>query len=268
MKRFWNFKESNGDRILYLVGPISEETWFGDEATPALFKADLSAGTGPITVWVNSYGGDVFAAAEIYTALKEYPGKVTVKIDAVAASAASVVAMAGDTVLMSPVAHLIIHNPYTVAIGDSAEMQKAKNTLDAIKDSIINAYEAKTGLRRTQIGHMMTAETDMPAHKAVEMGFADGILYTDTVRQEANYDIPAFMFSRMAVVNSLLDRLPRTPNPADPGPPVPKPPEPAPTPPDPGPPVPTPTTPTPISPAIQPGTTVESLYKRLSLLSH
>ena len=259
MKKFWNFKQNdNDDRVLYLTGPIAEESWFGDEVTPALFKSELNAGTDPITVWINSYGGDVVAAAAIYTALKEYPGKVTVKIDALAASAASVVAMAADTVLMSPVAHMIIHNPYTVAIGDSAEMQRAKDTLDAIKDSIINAYEAKTGLRRTQLGHMMTAETDLTAQKAVELGFADGILYTED-RKEGNYDIPAMMFSRMAVVNSLLDRLPR--NPADPGPPAPPPPEPAPLPPNPGPPAPTP------PPAI-PGTTVESLYKRLNLIIH
>ena len=133
-------------------------------------------------------------------------------------------------------------------------MQKAKDTLDAIKDSIINAYEAKTGLRRTQIGQMMTAETDLTAQKAVELGFADGILYTED-RKEGNYDIPAMMFSRMAVVNSLLDRLPR--NPADPGPPTPAPPEPAPTPPNPGP-------PTPIPPATPQGTPVQSLYQRLN----
>jgi len=251
VKRFWNFKQNDiGDRTLYLTGPIAPDgTWFADEVTPAIFKADLNEGSGPITVWINSYGGDTIAAAEIYTALKEYPGKVTVKIDALAASAASVIAMAGSEVLMSPVAQIVIHNPFTVAIGDSTEMQKAKDMLDAIKDSIINAYEAKTGLRRTQIGHMMSAETTMSAHKAIELGFADDILYTEDAKAET-YEMPAFMFSRMAVVNSLLAKLP------DPTPLTPIPTQPPPV----------PDNPKPFPP--QGTTTVESLYKRLSLLSH
>ena len=269
-KQFWNWKETgNGERTLYLVGPISEESWIGDEVTPAIFKSELNAGTGPITIWINSFGGDTFAAASIYNALKEYPSKVTAKIDAVAASAASVVAMAADEVLMSPVAHLIIHNPYTIAIGDSEEMQKAKNMLDAVKDSIINAYESKTGLRRTQIGHMMNAETDMPAQKAIELGFADGILYADTAKQTAEYEMPTFMFSRMAVVNSLLAKLPSVPAPQTPAPSEPGEtvhvPIPAPS----SPPVPAPAPDNPVhKPVPNPGTHVESLYRQLNLILH
>ena len=206
MNKFWNFAlGEDGARTLYLEGAISDETWFGDEVTPAAFKTDLSGGSGDVTVWINSPGGDVFAAAAIYNALKEYPGKVTVKIDAMAASAASVVAMAGDKVYISPVGHILIHNPSTIAFGDSEEMLKAKQLLDSVKESIINAYELKTGLSRTKISHMMDAETDMPAQIAVALGFADEILYGG--QAISAQPVSNQMFSRQTVFNSLLDRL-------------------------------------------------------------
>ena len=118
MKKFWNWiKNSDDTRILRLEGPIDEESFWGDEITPQMFRDELESGVGDVTVWINSPGGNVFAAAEIYTMLKDYKGSITVKIDAIAASAASVVAMAGDTVQMSPVAMLMIHDPSTVAKG-------------------------------------------------------------------------------------------------------------------------------------------------------
>lgn len=107
MKKFWNWiKDSDETRTLRLEGPIDEESFWGDEITPQMFRDELNAGEGDVTVWINSPGGNVFAAAEIYTMLKDYKGRITVKIDAIAASAASVVAMAGDVVQMSPVAML------------------------------------------------------------------------------------------------------------------------------------------------------------------
>ena len=118
MKKFWNWiKNSDDTRILRLEGPIDEESFWGDEITPQMFRDELESGEGDVTVWITSPGGNVFAAAEIYTMLKDYKGSITVKIDAIAASAASVVAMAGDTVQMSPVAMLMIHDPSTVAMG-------------------------------------------------------------------------------------------------------------------------------------------------------
>ena len=113
------------------------------------------------------------AAAQIYNMLREYEGKVTVKIDGIAASAASVISMAGDRVLMSPVSMMMIHNPMTIAFGDSGEMQRAIDMLKSAKDSIINAYELKTGMSRTRLAHLMDAETWMDANKAIELGFAD-----------------------------------------------------------------------------------------------
>lgn len=178
MKKFWNWiKNSDDTRILRLEGPIDEESFWGDEITPQMFRDELESGEGNVTVWINSPGGNVFAAAEIYTMLKDYKGSITVKIDAIAASAASVVAMAGDTVQMSPVAMLMIHDPSTVAMGNTKDMEKAIEVLTEVKESIINAYAAKSGLSHARIANLMSNETWMNAKKAVELGFADEILF-------------------------------------------------------------------------------------------
>lgn len=141
-----------------------------------MFKEELTSGSGNLTVWINSGGGDCIAAASIYNMLMDYKGEVTVKIDGIAASAASVIAMAGTKVLMSPVAMLMIHNPSTVAFGEKVDMEKAIAMLDEVKESIINAYEIKTGQSRLKLARLMDAETWMDAHKAVELGFADEII--------------------------------------------------------------------------------------------
>lgn len=211
-RKFWNWIKNDAggeeERTLVLNGEISDETWYGDEVTPALFAKELNAGSGNITVWINSPGGDVFAAAQIYNMLMEYKGDVTVKVDALAASAASVIAMAGTTVLMSPVAMMMIHNPITVAIGDSKEMQKAGEMLNEVKEGIMNAYEIKTGMDRKKISHLMDAESWFNAKKAVELGFADGILHEEEGTEESgDMAMEGMMFSRTAVTNSLLTKL-------------------------------------------------------------
>ena len=213
------------ERILELNGTIAEESWFDDDVTPQLFKDELNSGTGDITVWINSPGGDCVAAAQIYNMLSNYKGKVTVKIDGIAASAASVIAMAGDTVLVSPVSMLMIHNPATIAWGDHAEMQKAIDMLSEVKESIINAYVLKTGLSRPKLSHLMDAETWMDANKAVELGFADEIMTRakaepekepeegegDTDGEEEEKKFPpapsSMLFSRRAANNALLNKL-------------------------------------------------------------
>ena len=218
-KKFWHWVKNEtpdyfgSDRILYLDGEISDETWFGDEVTPGIFKDELNSGKGNITLWINSPGGDVFAASQIYNMLMEYPYEVNVKIDALAASAASVIAMAGTKICMSPVAMLMIHNPATVAIGDSKDMQKAINMLTEVKESIINAYEIKSGLSRNKISNLMDAETWMNAKEAKRLGFADEILFADgDESSEKNSDDPndgekLMLFSRKAVTDSLLSKL-------------------------------------------------------------
>ena len=209
MKRqFWNWVRNQDDtRILTIDGVIAEESWFDDDVTPKLFREQLNAGTGDVVIWVNSPGGDCVAASQIYSMLMEYKGNVTVKIDGIAASAASVIAMAGTEVLMAPTSLLMIHNPLTVAIGDSEEMQKAIAMLDEVKESIINAYELKTGMSRAKLAHLMDAETWMNANKAIELGFADGVLTDD--KKQVTYDDVVFSFSRRAVTNSLLNKVQR-----------------------------------------------------------
>ena len=164
-------------------------------------------GSGDITVWINSPGGDCVAAAQIYNMLMDYPHNVTVKIDGIAASAASVIAMAGTKVLVSPVSMMMIHNPMTVAMGDTAEMQKAIEMLGSVKDSIINAYEIKTGLSRAKLSHLMDAETWMDANKAVELGFADDILKRSDVPEDMEPPAVSMLYSKAAVVNSLMDKI-------------------------------------------------------------
>lgn len=229
MKKFWNWKKiktvnqetglETEERILFLNGTIAEESWFDDDVTPALFKDELNAGTGDITLWINSPGGDCVAAAQIYNMLLEYPGKVIVKIDGIAASAASVIAMAGNDVQMSPVSMMMIHNPATIAWGDHTEMKKAMELLDAVKESIINAYVLKTGQSRAKLSHLMDAETWMDANKAVELGFADGILFMRDSQsgeevegvagsvQEKTGTEDSVIFSRRAVNNALVNKL-------------------------------------------------------------
>ena len=168
-----------------------------------MFHDELFAGSGPVTIWLNSPGGDCIAASQIYTMLMDYKDDVTIKIDGIAASAASVIAMAGTRVLMAPTALIMIHNPMTMAYGNHADMEKAIEMLSEVKESIINAYEIKTGLSRTKLSHLMDEETWMNANKAIELGFADDIL-TD---EKLNAEIPAYAFSGKAVQMALVNKL-------------------------------------------------------------
>jgi len=209
VNKFWNFSQGeNGERVLRFDGVIAAESWWDDDITPAVFRNELFAGDGDVTVWINSPGGDCIAASQIYTMLSDYKGSVTVKIDGIAASAASVIAMAGTQVLMSPTALMMVHNPMTAAIGDSAEMQRAVAMLDVVKETIINAYALKSKQGRTKLSNLMDAETWLPAQTAIEMGFADGML-EDKKRKNAAKppEAVAYTFSRKAVTNSLLDKL-------------------------------------------------------------
>lgn len=214
MKKFWNWiRDDTGGRVLRLEGPIDSESFWGDEITPKMFRDELDAEDGDITVWINSPGGNVFAAAEIYTMLLEYKGAVTVKIASIAASAASVVAMAGSRVLMSPTALLMIHDPSTIAMGNAKDMEKAIETLNEVKESIINAYAAKSGLRRGKIAELMSNETWMNAKKAVELGFADEVLFAEEgpdpepEEENAAAEAEAKMYSSRMMDQAILNRL-------------------------------------------------------------
>ena len=210
--KFWNWHkvtdeagEEMDERVLEINGEIASESWFDDDVTPKLFKDELLSGSGPITLWLNSPGGDCIAASQIYSMLMDYEGDVTIKVDGIAASAASVIAMAGTKVLMAPTALMMIHNPMTLAWGDKSEMTKAIEMLDEVKESIVNAYEIKTGMSRAKISHLMDSETWMNANKAIELGFADDIL--EDKKKKCAADEVAFSFAAKSSETRLMNKL-------------------------------------------------------------
>ena len=208
-QKFWKWKnqseeEPSAERVLEFYGTIAEESWYDDDITPAMFKEELFAGSGPITIWISSPGGDCIAASQIYSMLMDYKGDITVKIDGIAASAASVIAMAGTKVLMTPTAVMMVHNPATMAFGDHVEMEKAIEMLSEVKESIINAYEIKTGLPRKQLAKMMDNTTWMNANKAVEFGFADDILTDEKRNPDTN---EGYEFEASAVERTLINKI-------------------------------------------------------------
>ncbi len=196
--------------MLYISGEITDGDDEDDDeeekmSTADMFRNELYSGNGNISVWINSPGGDMVTGAQIYNLIKDYKGKVTVKIDGLAASAASVIAMAGDEILMSPVSNLMIHNPFTAAIGDSYEMKRTADMLNEVKESVINAYEIKTHLSRSKLSKMMDDETWLNAYKAVNLGFADGILFADDTQKPEN--TTEFMFSRESAVSAVMNKI-------------------------------------------------------------
>lgn len=205
--KFWNFAETEEERVLYISGEIVDGEDEDEEikSTADIFKDELYEGEGNISIWINSPGGDMLTGAQIYNLIKDYKGKVTIKIDGLAASAASVIAMAGDEVLMSPVSQIMIHNPFSCAIGDSNEMKRAADMLNEVKESIINAYELKTHLSRSKISRMMDDESWMNAYKAVNLGFADGILFADDKQKTENTE--EFIFSRESAISAVMNRV-------------------------------------------------------------
>lgn len=214
--KFWNFKNVEGSDTeieLRIEGAIAADDdlwiyeWFQVTATsPNLFKQELANHAGKnITVWIDSNGGDVFAAAGIYNALKNHKGNVNVKIDGKAMSAASVIAMAGSEIEMSPVSIMMIHNPLTESAGDARDLRKTADVLDEVKETIINAYQLKTGRARNKIAKMMDDETWMSARTAIGEGFADKMLYTNG--QAENSIQNNLLCSAMQIRNSSNDIL-------------------------------------------------------------
>jgi ATP-dependent Clp protease protease subunit len=160
-----------------LYGPISSSTWLGDEVTPKQFKSELDAlgDVDEIKVYINSDGGDVFAGQAIHSMLKRHKAKVKVYIDGLAASIASVIAMAGDEIYMPSNSMMMLHNPWTLVLGNSEELRKIADDLDKIREGIVAAYQTKTALSKDKIIEMMDAETWMTADEAVRLGFADKV---------------------------------------------------------------------------------------------
>lgn len=179
-KKFWNFRASEEDTTvgeLLLYGEISSSSWWGDEVTPKQFKEDLDAlgDIETLNIYVNSPGGDVFAGHAIRSMLKRNQATKVGYVDGLAASIASVILTACDTVIMPLNAMQMVHKAWTIAVGNADDMRKMADDMDKIDESIIAAYEEKTGLKKDKIIELMEAETWMTAEEAVEYGFADEI---------------------------------------------------------------------------------------------
>ncbi|MDP0489295.1 MAG: Clp protease ClpP [Fusobacterium sp. JB020] len=206
-KKFWIWKNQieneNKVRVLSINGTIAEDSWFDDDVTPKLFKEELFSDDGDVVIWLNSPGGDCIAASQIYSMLMDYPFNITVKIDGIAASAASVIAMAGTKVLLAPTALMMIHNPMTVAFGNHEDMKKAIDMLNQVKESIINAYELKTNQPRSKLSKLMDSETWMNANKAIELGFADGLLEDS---KKTNIE-DSYSFSGKNIESKLINKI-------------------------------------------------------------
>ena len=213
MEEFWKFKNNaDGEAELLLYGEISDASWYGDEVTPKKFADDLAACSGKnLTVRVNSPGGDVFAAQAIYNQLKAYAGKVTVKIDGMCASAATVIACAGETVIMPSNTIYMIHNPKSAMLGyyDAVQLGKVSDRLTTVKQTIVNVYMGRVGntLSEVQVKHKMDSEEWMTADKAKEYGFVDEI--ADEIPIENRWE------DNLLIVNSVSCKLDRFENVAD-----------------------------------------------------
>lgn len=208
-KKFWNFIKNESTARLDLYGPISSTSWWGDEVTPKKFKQELEdlGEVSEINVYINSEGGDVFAGQAINSMLKRHNATVTVYVDGLAASIASVIAMAGDKVIMPSNAMMMIHNPWSFVIGNSEDMRKMADDLDKIAESIIAAYKEKTGLSDEDLKAIMDAETWLTAEEAVEKGFADEI---ETSKQvAASLDGDFFVFNGQKMDLSRFDNPPK-----------------------------------------------------------
>jgi ATP-dependent Clp protease, protease subunit len=205
---FWVFRdaENGGEPELEFNGYISEWSWFDDDITPQMFRDDLKkyGKDGPITIRMNSYGGDVIAASLINAIIRDYPGRVTVQIDGIAASAATVVAVAGDVIRMQETAFFMIHDPSVVfflAQVNIEEMTRLTDSLKAVKEGIMNAYETKTGLSRSRLSKLMTDETWMDAQKALDLGFIDEVLHAETKKIQMPIENAAYVNALHNYVN-------------------------------------------------------------------
>ena len=185
---FWTIRDQaqseSGEVEVELFGPISEYSWWGDEITPKLFKDELyqKGAEGPVTVLVNSPGGEVIAASIIRTILQEYPGKVTADIIGLAASAATVLVTGADHIRMRESALFMIHDPSGLAMGTIDEIKEFLDLLKVVKNTIVDTYETKTKMDRDKLAKLMTDETWMTAREAMDYGFIDEVV-TSSVKK-------------------------------------------------------------------------------------
>lgn len=178
--------EQEADRTISVYDVIGYDYWTGEGVTAKRISAALrSMGKGPVTVNVNSPGGDMFEGLAIYNLLREHDGEVTIKVIGLAASAASVIAMAGDTVQIARAGFLMIHNAWVIAVGNRHDLAEVAATLKPFDDAMASIYAARTGAEQKAMSKLMDAETWIGGESAVEDGFADELLPSDQVEKGA-----------------------------------------------------------------------------------
>lgn len=207
---FWHWRnaieeEPESEPEMELYGYISEYSWFDDDVTPKMFRNDLAnfGKGGPITIRMNSYGGDVIAASVMKSILIDYPGRVTVKIDGLAASAATIVAVAGDVVKIQESAYFMIHDPlvaFFFAVLNVEDLSRLLDELKTVKGGIVDGYQTKTGLSRERLSKLMTDETWMTGQEAVALGFADELI---TANDKKTKKVTKSAMKNAALINAL-----------------------------------------------------------------
>lgn len=193
-QRFWEFKNAaNNTGELYIYGDIVSYQWDDSDTTAQSFKDNLKAlgDIKTLNVYINSPGGSVFQGQAIHSILKRHEARVNVHVDGVAASIASVIAMAGDSVYMPKNAMMMIHNPWSIAMGNAQDFRKMADDLDKIKESLIEAYLSKTGdsMNREQLMEIMDAETWLTAQECLDYGLCDEITEAKEIAASANAEL-------------------------------------------------------------------------------
>lgn len=220
MNKFWNWNvEASGDSELILDGVIASESWWDDEVTPKMFREELGQHSGNVTVRINSPGGDVFAGVAIYNMLNEHEGEVTVKVDGIAASIASLIAMAGDKIIMLPGSMMMVHNPWTFAAGNADDLEQVVESLKKCGESMVPIYVARTGQTEEKIKELLKAETWMTAQDAVDLGFASEAIEAKTSLADAMAKINDMTASmQSAVMQPVMSMKARKADATDPKP--------------------------------------------------
>ncbi len=170
-----------GDNVITMFEVIGEDWWTGGGVTAKKVASQLRAIAGPVEVQINSPGGDMFEGIAIYNVLREHPHDVTVKVMGMAASAASIIAMAGDTVEIGAASFLMIHNCWVLAMGNRHDMRETAEFLEPFDAAMVDVYAARSGQKSEDIAKWMDAETFMSGSQAIERGFADALLAADKI---------------------------------------------------------------------------------------
>lgn len=199
--------DNNEISILDIIG---EDWWTGQGVTAKRVAGALRAiGPRDVVVNINSPGGDVFEGLAIYNLLREHQGRVTVKVLGLAASAASVIAMAGDEVLVARAGFLMIHNTWVLAAGDRNALRDAADMLEPFDKALTDIYAARSGIEAEDIGQMLDKETWIGGSEAVEQGFADDLLPSDQIRKEPQVRVSALRRADTAMAKGGLPRAER-----------------------------------------------------------